>query len=67
MRVFVPGGTGAIGSHAVPALVAEGHAVTALTRAPRKAPVLAAHGATPVTVSLFDASALAAVAAVTMR
>ena len=32
MRVFVTGGTGAIGSYAVPALVAAGHAVSALAR-----------------------------------
>lgn len=61
MRVFVTGGTGAIGGHAVPALVADGHAVTALARLPDKAAALAAQGATPVTVSLFDPSALTAV------
>lgn len=60
MRVFVTGGTGAIGRHVVPALVDAGHTVTALARAPEKASALAEQGATPVTVSLFDASALAA-------
>ena len=30
MKVFVTGGTGAIGGHAVPALVGQGHTVTAL-------------------------------------
>ncbi|NEE02427.1 NAD-dependent epimerase/dehydratase family protein [Phytoactinopolyspora halotolerans] len=60
MRVFVTGGTGAIGGHTVPALLHAGHTVTALARTPEKAAVLAAQGATPVTVSLFDSSALAA-------
>ena len=53
------GGTGAIGGYAVPALVREGHTVTALARNPEKAAVLAAQGARPVAVSLFDPSALA--------
>src|SRR5262245_13077025 len=60
MKVFVAGGTGAIGGHAVPALVARGHAVTALARTPEKAAVLARHGAEPVSVSLFDREALRA-------
>lgn len=60
MRVFVTGGTGAIGSHAVPALVAAGHAVSALARTDAKARVLRAQGATPVSVSLFDRPGLAA-------
>ena len=32
MRIFVAGGTGAIGSRLVPLLVAEGHSVVATTR-----------------------------------
>ena len=59
MRCFVTGGTGAVGSHAVPALVAAGHEVTALARTPDKAAALERQGATPVTVSLFDRDALA--------
>jgi nucleoside-diphosphate-sugar epimerase len=58
MKVFVTGGTGAIGGHAVPALVEDGHEVTALARTPEKAGVLAKQGATPVIVSLFDRDAL---------
>lgn len=58
MRVFVTGGTGAIGRHTVPALVAAGHEVTALARAPEKAAALAEQGAKPVRVSLFDTDAL---------
>jgi nucleoside-diphosphate-sugar epimerase len=60
MRVFVTGGTGAIGRHAVPALVGEGHAVTALARTPEKAAALTEQGATAVSVSLFDRAALTA-------
>ena len=59
MNVFVLGGTGAIGGHAVPALVAAGHDVTALARTPAKADRLRAQGATPVSVSMFDRPALA--------
>lgn len=59
MRVFVTGGTGAIGRHAIPALVGAGHTVTALARTPAKAAALADQGAAAVTVSLFDRGALA--------
>lgn len=58
MKVFVAGGTGAIGRHAVPALVEAGHAVTALARTRHTARALAAQGASPVAVSLFDRPAL---------
>ncbi|MFI6742701.1 NAD-dependent epimerase/dehydratase family protein [Nonomuraea sp. NPDC050451] len=58
MRVFVTGGTGAIGRHTVPALLAAGHTVTALARTADKAAALGGQGATPVTVSLFDREAL---------
>jgi nucleoside-diphosphate-sugar epimerase len=60
MRVFVAGGTGAVGGYAIPALVRAGHSVTALARTPEKAAALTAQGATPVSVSLFDRSALTA-------
>jgi len=60
MRVFVSGGTGAVGGHTIPVLVQQGHTVTALARTPEKAAALAAQGATPVSVSLFDRAALAA-------
>ncbi len=56
--MFVTGATGAIGSHVVPALVAAGHAVTAVARSPEKARVLVGQGADPVTVSIFDRSAM---------
>src|SRR5215207_4462017 len=58
MKLFVAGGTGAIGLHAVPALVRSGHQVTALTRTPEKAALLSKLGATPVMVSLFDRAVL---------
>lgn len=60
MKVFVTGATGAIGGHAVPALIGEGHTVTALARTPEKAARLLKQGAQPVTVSIFDPAALAA-------
>lgn len=60
MRVFLAGGTGAIGGHVVPALVAEGHHVSALARSAPKAARLRQQGAIPVEVSLFDVRAMAA-------
>ena len=59
MRVFVTGGTGAIGGHVIPVLVGRGHTVTALARTPEKAAAVRRQGARAVTVSLFDRSALA--------
>lgn len=58
MRVFLLGGTGAIGGHALRALVAAGHEVSALVRTPEKAAVVAEQGAEPVAVSMFDVAAL---------
>lgn len=58
MRVFVTGGTGAIGRYAVAALVAAGHEVTALARSEAKAGALKRQGARPVQASLFDAGKL---------
>jgi nucleoside-diphosphate-sugar epimerase len=58
MRVFVTGGTGAIGGYAVPALVGAGHSVSALARSDAKAAVLRGQGAPPARVSLFDRDAL---------
>lgn len=58
MRVFLAGGTGAIGRPLVPQLVAAGHQVVATTRTPAKAERLRALGATPVVVDALDAAAL---------
>jgi len=58
VKVFVAGGTGAIGGHAVPALIAAGHAVTALARSDERAVRLSEQGAAPVRVSIFDRVAL---------
>lgn len=58
MRIFVTGATGAIGTCAVPALVAVGHTVSALARTPGKAAALHDQGAHPVSVSLFDRDGL---------
>ena len=60
MRVFVAGGTGAVGRHTTPALVPQGRTVTALARTREKAAALTAQPATPVAVSLCDQSALTA-------
>lgn len=60
MRVFVTGGTGAIGQYAVPALISAGHVVSALARNETKAGLLRDQGAAPVLVSLFDRDALSA-------
>jgi nucleoside-diphosphate-sugar epimerase len=58
MRIFIIGGTGAIGRHAVPVLVRAGHTVAALARTPEKAAHLREQGAKPITVSIFDRAAL---------
>jgi nucleoside-diphosphate-sugar epimerase len=63
MRVFLTGGTGAIGRYALPALVAAGHEVTALARSPEKAERARAQGASPATVDLFNRQALPAAVA----
>lgn len=54
MRIFVAGATGVLGRRAVPHLVTDGHAVTAVARSDAKTTALQAQGATPVTVDLFD-------------
>jgi nucleoside-diphosphate-sugar epimerase len=58
MRVFVAGGSGAIGIPLVQALVAAGHQVTALTRSPEKQSWLRAIGAIPAVADALDGTAL---------
>jgi nucleoside-diphosphate-sugar epimerase len=58
MRVFVAGGTGALGRRLVPQLVARGHEVTATTRSASKAGELQALGARPVVVDGLDGIAV---------
>jgi 2-alkyl-3-oxoalkanoate reductase len=58
MRVFVAGGTGAIGQHLIPLLVAQGHDVTATTRSQAKTAILDKQGATPVVVDGLDRTGL---------
>ena len=58
MKVLVTGGTGVVGTRAVPALVAAGHDVTAVARDDAKAALVREMGGTPVTVDLFDAAAV---------
>ena len=60
MRVFVTGATGALGRHLVPALVAEGHDVTATTKTAAKAGGLREAGATPVILDGLDRDAVIA-------
>lgn len=58
MKLFMTGATGAIGPATVERLVAAGHEVRAVARTDEKAARLRAQGAEPVTVDLFDATAV---------
>jgi nucleoside-diphosphate-sugar epimerase len=59
MRIFLAGGTGVIGTRAIPVLATAGHAVTAVARDERKAELVRALGGEPVQLDLFDADAVA--------
>jgi nucleoside-diphosphate-sugar epimerase len=61
MKIFLAGGTGVVGTRALPALVAAGHDVTAVARSEAKAELVRSLGGTPATVDLFDGPAVAAV------
>jgi nucleoside-diphosphate-sugar epimerase len=54
MKIFVTGSTGVAGRAIVPALVKEGHDVTAVVRSDAKADLVRQWGAAPVEVDLFD-------------
>jgi nucleoside-diphosphate-sugar epimerase len=58
MKIFVAGGTGAIGRPLIAELLAKGHAVVALTRSPEKAQALAQQGIEPAIADVFDADAV---------
>jgi nucleoside-diphosphate-sugar epimerase len=58
LRIFVAGGSGAIGVPLVRALVEAGHQVTALTRSVGKQQALRALGATPAVADALDAAQL---------
>jgi nucleoside-diphosphate-sugar epimerase len=60
MKVFVTGGTGVVGTRAIPALVAAGHEVTAVARGPEKAATVRSMGGAPVALDLFDPIAVKA-------
>jgi nucleoside-diphosphate-sugar epimerase len=61
MKIFVAGGTGAIGRPLIAELLAKGHAVVALTRSPGKAQALVQQGVEPAIADVFDADAVKAV------
>ncbi|HET8656344.1 MAG TPA: NAD(P)-dependent oxidoreductase, partial [Longimicrobiaceae bacterium] len=58
MRVFVAGATGAVGKRLVPALLADGHEVVAMTRSAGKAAALRDLGAEPVVADALDGAAV---------
>jgi 2-alkyl-3-oxoalkanoate reductase len=60
MRVFVTGGTGALGRHLVPALVTAGHEVVATTRTSSQTGRLRELGAEPIVVDGLDREAVIA-------
>ena len=60
MKIFLAGGTGVVGTRALPALVAAGHDVTAVARTDAKAELVRSLRGDPLTVDLFDAEAVAA-------
>ncbi|MEV4087658.1 NAD(P)H-binding protein, partial [Nonomuraea fuscirosea] len=58
MRIFVAGGTGAVGRHLVPALVKAGHEVTATSRTEAGLALLESQGAAGVRLDVLDADEL---------
>jgi nucleoside-diphosphate-sugar epimerase len=61
MNIALTGATGFIGSHVLTELRQHGHDVTALVRGEPQAAALAARGATPVVLDLYDSDAVAEV------
>lgn len=58
MKVFIAGGTGAIGRPLIAELLAKGHDLVALTRSNDKAQALWKQGVEPVIADVFDADAV---------
>ena len=58
MKIALTGATGFIGSHVLTELVEHGHQVTALVRDADQADTVAARGATPAVVDLYDTPAV---------
>jgi nucleoside-diphosphate-sugar epimerase len=58
MKVFVAGGSGAVGRRLVPALIAAGHDVVATTRSSQHAEALRSSGAEPAIVDGLDEQAM---------
>ena len=63
MKVALTGATGFIGSHVLTDLYKHGHDVTALVRNDDHADIVAARGATPIVVDLYDRPAVVKVLA----
>jgi nucleoside-diphosphate-sugar epimerase len=61
MKVALTGATGFIGSHVLTDLYKHGHDVTALVRNDDQADIVAARGATPIVVDLYDRPAVGSV------
>ena len=61
MKVALTGATGFIGSHVLGELQEHGHEVVALVRDDTQADIVAARGATPAVVDLYDQAAVASV------
>ena len=59
MKVVLTGATGFVGSHVLADLYKHGHEVTALVRDDTQADTVAARGATPAVVDLYDRPAVA--------
>jgi nucleoside-diphosphate-sugar epimerase len=60
MRVFVAGGTGALGQYLLPQLLAAGHQVTAMTRSAGKVEAVRAAGVEPVVADALDRDSVVA-------
>jgi nucleoside-diphosphate-sugar epimerase len=58
MKIFVAGGTGAVGRPLIAELLARGHAPVVLTRSPREAQALVEQGMEPAFADVFDADAV---------